>query len=336
MAITMRWPTILATALAFLLLACGGNGGAEADIGRTVEDFFRSLGENQREAYNLLAKECRSKISFSDFNAGTAELETFLVRNEIKVRNVDIIERSDDEVLANLDIVLVSGDESAPFAQDSLGQGRFVQERERWRFAECENFRPEEELSPREAALAAAAAVEADDDPTLPGVFVDLQAIYGGVYGSPEGPTTAPHVRWNVDYLAEQGQLPPAGGPHWGSGPCPADPVNAPPFCGSVPWGIYREAWQAGNLVHNMEHSGVVLWYNTTDQAIIDELEDLVEERLNAGQLLVMTPYPEMEAEQIAITSWSHIDKFPVGEYSKNRVEEFIDVHERRFNPEDF
>ena len=141
----MRWPTILATALASFLLACGGGGGAEADIGRTVEDFFRSLGEDQRGAYNLLAQECRFEISFSDFVDGTAELGTFLVGNEIKVRNVDIIEQLDDEILANLDIVLVSGDESAPFAQDSLGQGRFVQESERWRFADCANFQPEEE-----------------------------------------------------------------------------------------------------------------------------------------------------------------------------------------------
>jgi hypothetical protein len=43
-----------------------------------------------------------------------------------------------------------------------------------------------------------------------------------------------------------------------------------------------------------------------------------------------------MEEEHIALTSWVRIDKFPVAEYSAERVTEFIDAHMRRFNPESF
>ena len=85
-----------------------------------------------------------------------------------------------------------------------------------------------------------------------------------------------------------------------------------------------------------MEHGGAILWYNTTDQGIIDELEDLIKGRLNRGDLLVMVPLPEMEEETIAVSSWSRRDKFSVDEYNRNRVEEFFDKNERRFNPEDF
>ena len=47
-----------------------------------------------------------------------------------------------------------------------------------------------------------------------------------------------------------------------------------------------------------------------------------------------MAPYPQMEAEMIAVTSWSRRDKFPVSDYTKERVEHFIDVNLCRFNPE--
>ena len=182
-----------------------------------------------------------------------------------------------------------------------------------------------------------AAAAEADPNPELPGEFVNLQTIYGGAYGSVEGTTTAPHVTRDVDYLEDQGELPPAGGPHWGTaGACPTDPEDAPLYCGPVPWGIHRQPWRMESVVHNMEHGGAILWYNTTDQGIIDELEDLIKGRLNRGDLLVMVPLPEMEEETIAVSSWSRRDKFSVDEYNRNRVEEFFDKNERRFNPEDF
>ena len=174
-------------------------------------------------------------------------------------------------------------------------------------------------------------AAEANDDPNLPGEWVDLPSIYDGPYSA-----TARHVSRDVDYAADQGELPPVGGPHWGSGACPPDPEAAVIYCGPVPWGIYDETWPMGSVVHNMEHAGVILWYNTTDQALIDEMEELIEGRLNRGDLLIMLPLPDLEEETIALTSWSRREKFPVSEYTEDRVNEFINKHERRFNPEGF
>ena len=171
---------------------------------------------------------------------------------------------------------------------------------------------------------------EANDDPTLPGDYVNLPEIYGGAYSA-----TAGHVSIDVDYVADGNTNPPTGGPHWGGG-CGNEPSEAPAFCGPAPWGIYREPWEPETLVHNMEHGGVVVWYNTINQDVIEEIEELVEDRLSDGDILVMAPYPEMDEEQIAITSWSRIESFAVSEYSRERVERFIEIHMRRFNPEDF
>jgi hypothetical protein len=184
--------------------------------------------------------------------------------------------------------------------------------------------------------FSAGIAAEQDASTSLPGKFIDLEKIYGDVY-----PKTAGHVSHAVDYAhdcaASDPTLcntnPPVGGPHW-SGACGEDPTAAPAFCGPAPRGIYRQPWQAGTLVHNMEHGGVVIWYNTTDQQVISDLEALVTARLKSGDLVVLAPYPDMEAATIALTSWTRIDKFPVAQYDKDRVDAFIKAHLKRFNPE--
>ena len=170
--------------------------------------------------------------------------------------------------------------------------------------------------------------VETDPRPDLPGEFVDLPAIYGDA--------TDPHVTRNVDFVADGNSNPPAGGPMWGNGSCPDDPEDALSFCGGAPWGVFRKPWAPETLNHNMEHAGVAVWYNTSHLDFIKELEDLVTSRLRRGDLLVMTPYFDMEEETIALTSWSRIEKFVVSEYSEDRVEEYIDAHVCRYDAEGF
>ncbi|MDP3766920.1 MAG: DUF3105 domain-containing protein [Dehalococcoidia bacterium] len=177
---------------------------------------------------------------------------------------------------------------------------------------------------------AAAAGLEADPAPDLPGEFVNIPKIYDASY-----PNTATHVKEDVDYVRDGNSNPPAGGPHWGSASCGTVPSEAPPFCGPVPLGIYRDAWPTESLIHNMEHGAVVIWYNTADQEVVGALEALAEERLNAGDPLVLVPYPEMEDEQVVVTGWTRIDKFSVEEFTPERVETFLDAHICRFNPED-
>jgi len=177
--------------------------------------------------------------------------------------------------------------------------------------------------------ISSALDAEADDDPSLPGEFVDLIAIYGGPHRA-----TAGHVDLDVDFQADGNSNPPVGGPHW-SGGCGEDPSTAG-MCGPAPWGIFEEPWAPETLVHNMEHGGAVLWYNTTDQSLVGEMQGLIAELLEEHELIVMAPFEDMEPETIALTSWSRIDKFSVDEYSEVRVREFMETHVRRFNPEHF
>jgi hypothetical protein len=184
------------------------------------------------------------------------------------------------------------------------------------------------------------AEMEADPAPGLPGEWVDLPTIYADErgpagYNLPDRVNTASHVGRDVDYAEDQG-LPPVGGPHWGSSGCARDPDSSPPFCGPADWGIYRTPWPPETLVHNMEHAGVVIWYNTTDQATIDDLEDFATGLLEDGKRLVLVPLPELEAETVAISVWTRRDVMPVSEYSRDRLDNFIDELYCRFDPEGF
>ncbi len=172
------------------------------------------------------------------------------------------------------------------------------------------------------------AEAEANDDPNLPGAYVDVIEIYGGSY-----PETAGHVGVPVDYEADGNTNPPVAGAHW-SGDCGEDPTEAPAFCGPARWGVYREPWDPETLVHNMEHAGAVLWYNTSDDELVLEIEQVILDLLGDLDLIVMAPYPDMEEETIALTSWSRLDKFSIGDYSEERVRVFMETHVRRFNPE--
>jgi hypothetical protein len=174
--------------------------------------------------------------------------------------------------------------------------------------------------------------VEADASPSIPGEFVNLQQIYGGKYGS-DAPNTNAHVKTDVDYKDKQG-LPPAGGPHWGATACPSDPVDQPAFCGPVAWGVYTadQVWNAESLVHSMEHGGVVVWYNTEDQSIIDNLLDWGVG--NDDKLLVVTPFPDMDQDTVAITSWGRRLAMKTSELDTDELQNFLNKNQCRFDPE--
>ena len=335
----MRWyPALAGVLVSLALVACGGGNDAEEAVRETAEGFFQALSEDPPKAYTYLAQDCKDSIDFLEFATGLAFIQGFIGESEIEVKDVEILDRGDDEMEANFEIVLISDDEEIPLDVDVDDDAptQFVKEDGRWRFGDCAGFAEQEEFGeaevaepappPPEPVASPAMIAEADDDPALPGQYVDLPVLYGGPY-----PDTAQHASEVIDYRPQG--LPPTGGPHWGSGPCGVDPEAAPAFCGPVTPGFYLEPWDAGSLIHTMEHTGVVIWYNTTDEDVIDELSRFA--RQNSSRFLVVTPYPEMDEETIAITAWSRRDEFPADDYTRGRLQRFLNAHECRFDPED-
>jgi hypothetical protein len=182
-------------------------------------------------------------------------------------------------------------------------------------------------------ALSEHQRAEQDSNPALPGTYVPVHPGFDGQYGTQDD---RQHFANGVAYpICSQEQLqsgqisnplcytsnPPTSGPH---------AVSPSPFR------VLENPAPKENLIHNMEHGGVVIWYNTTNQEVVDQLKSITNEALDRRRLVVMSQYGGMELETVAITSWTRVDKFPVSEFNRNRVSNFIEEHNKRFNPEGF
>jgi hypothetical protein len=110
--------------------------------------------------------------------------------------------------------------------------------------------------------------------------------------------------------------------------------IDLPP-----PPGIYRFVIPREAIPHIQEHAGVYLGYNCVRDACddaVERAERLVDQLTTLGARVVMSPDPDLEDDTIALASWTRVDSFDAGDYSDERVSEFIDAHSCRFDPEGF
>ena len=117
--------------------------------------------------------------------------------------------------------------------------------------------------------------------------------------------------------IGKGGSTPGQGGDHMNVGEtrpiCAADAADTSTCYNSNPltsgrhapqalqWDIYSEPVPQENLIHNMEHGGVA-----------DDLTGLFrKQRYHGNDLLLTAPYPEVEPDTVAITSWTRLDTEP-------------------------
>ena len=100
-------------------------------------------------------------------------------------------------------------------------------------------------------------------------------------------------------------------------------------------WGIYDEQLEDEILLHNLEHGYVNVHYNCPEgcEELRTDLADLVQEGVDQGGKLLMSPYPDMET-RIALTAWNFIDQFD--EFDEDRIREFVSAHESSPNAPEF
>ncbi len=79
----------------------------------------------------------------------------------------------------------------------------------------------------------------------------------------------------------------------------------------------------------------MIVWYNFSDTQLRDKLEAVVKSRLDAGKLVVMTPYPDIPPDTIALTAWARRwGPFPTSQYNEDQIKQFINDFSCRFDPE--
>ena len=141
---------------------------------------------------------------------------------------------------------------------------------------------------------------------------------------TPTPPTPAPgqafaslgisHIDDGVIYNGYN-SVPPTSGPHYGR---------------PAPWGIYTEPVQNERQVHNLEHGGVMIQYNSEDEVLIARLEEFAQRQVGFPCYLVVAPYPDMETT-IAVTAWTVLDHME--EYDDIKFQAFVDAY-RNNGPE--
>lgn len=115
-------------------------------------------------------------------------------------------------------------------------------------------------------------------------------------------------------------------------------PTSGPHYAVPAQGGFYDEAPLDEQLVHNLEHGYVILWYNcqsspsgggalTTGQC--NQLKQQIREAMARGgnstrtgtPKLIAVPRPTLDT-QLALTTWGRLDKFEV--FDQNRILNFI------------
>jgi hypothetical protein len=133
------------------------------------------------------------------------------------------------------------------------------------------------------------------------------------------------------DAAAAQGQqFPDAGRDHIAAGTPHAPYSSNPPTSGPhdpspAAWGIYDRQLPDEVLVHNLEHGGIVIYYNCPQACpeLVQQLKDV------AGQYrskVVLAPRPNADVKtRIQLTAWTWLDQFD--DFDAARIKAFIAAH---------
>ena len=139
----------------------------------------------------------------------------------------------------------------------------------------------------------------------------------------PDGPTCrSPEAPCGPDPYSS---LPAASGPHWGS---------------PAAWGPSSTAVNDSQVIHNLEHGGIVIWYDPAllTDAQIAELTSYVEAQASSGISgrfkFILSPWEGSEdlGAAVAVTAWRHLLKLDA--LDMDAIRAFADASYLQFGPE--
>jgi hypothetical protein len=105
-------------------------------------------------------------------------------------------------------------------------------------------------------------------------------------------------------------------------------PTSGPHYFTPVNWGNYNEPIVDEFVVHNMEHGGVIISHNLTDEGQIDLLTEFVSNQPGYPGCLITRPYAEIAEGTIALTAWGWVQEFEG--LDTDGMQLFIDSHKDR------
>lgn len=138
----------------------------------------------------------------------------------------------------------------------------------------------------------------------------------GGGVGTRQADAGRAHI---ADGTAGTGysSVPATSGPHWSSADSPG------------PWGVYPTAQPQERLLHNMEHGGVVIWYQPAllDAEGLAALTTFVQQQITTERFkVILAPWGGADfGHPVAVTAWNWL--LYLDSADLDQVRAFIDAH---------
>lgn len=146
-----------------------------------------------------------------------------------------------------------------------------------------------------------------------------LPSLPGGSGGGGEAPVQAgqfhpsigdDHVP--VDTNVVYSTVPPTSGAHYDQ---------------PAPWGIHDSVVDQ-QMVHNMEHGGIVISHNLNEGEKLETLSGFVQEQSGFPGCFIVRKYTDIAQGLIVFTAWEWMQEFQV--FDKDLMQAFIDAHKNR------
>jgi hypothetical protein len=151
----------------------------------------------------------------------------------------------------------------------------------------------------------------------------ELQPNDGGVHVTPGTICRSPEAPCGPDPYSS---LPATSGPHWDTS-------------GIANWGAYTTPLPESQVLHNLEHGGIVIWYDpeALTDAQVAELTSFVEGQVDTGIggrfKFILSPWGgEDFGGVVAVTAWRHLRVLEA--YDMDAIRAFADANYLRFAPE--
>ncbi|MGZ6372425.1 MAG: DUF3105 domain-containing protein [Candidatus Limnocylindria bacterium] len=119
--------------------------------------------------------------------------------------------------------------------------------------------------------------------------------------------------------------VPATSGPHWSSADSPG------------PWGVYTSAQPQERMLHNMEHGGIIIWYQSAalSSADLATLTSFVQQQITTERFkAILTPWGGADfGHPIAVTAWDWL--LYLDSADMDMIKGFLDAHYDK-SPEPF
>lgn len=111
-------------------------------------------------------------------------------------------------------------------------------------------------------------------------------------------------------------------------------PTSGDHFSTAERCGFYENPIPDERIVHNMEHSAVVIHYNLPNEADVDALKDVYDNLEDSwrNHFTVARPYDEIGLGQVALTAWGVLDV--MDGVDEDRIRRFYEHYVGRLGPE--